>query len=81
MTTLPGQFLRRFMFSDLIILYTGTCSQFMLPQSETTESSTRITKFLSEVQQSKSSNMEFEIWESRYHVNLWLPHAMIQQFT
>ena len=36
---------------------------------------------LSEVQLSKSSNMEFEIWESRCHVNLWLPHAMIQRFT
>ena len=80
MTTLPGQFLRRFTFSDLIILYIGTSSEFMLPQNETTESS-RITKFLSEVQQSKSSNMEIEIWESRRHVNLWLPHAMIQQFT
>ena len=61
MMTLPGQFLRRFMFSDLSII--GTCSQFMLPQNETTEFSRKVRKFLSEVQHSKSS---YNIWNSRF---------------
>ena len=53
----------------------------MLPQSETKKSSRKVTNFLSEVQHCKSRNMEFETWESMCHVNLWLLHAMIHQFT
>ena len=59
MMTLPGEFLKRFMFSDRIIYNIGTCSQVMLSPIER-KLQERL-RNVYEMQYCKSSNIEFEI--------------------